>query len=246
MLKELGLPVNLEQLEKQRMLEAEYLSENLVPQVQAYVQSLVENIHRSFCLVVEYKYGSPVLVRIAQQTKTKEYASTHPQKRSTRRIANKNNAFSSAHILAKWKTMLKSMPQGELYYAMATSQSFKSVSKLLKVIQSKDMIKYTSSLFELLNLPATGKISPTDFKLMLEPEQFIQEETDEGTFNRIVLWSQSRKVDVLGDGTRVGMLEKDGVTPIVETKTTKIREGQWKLKTLCDLMVQREYFANKQ
>ena len=246
MLKELGLPINLEQLEKQRMLEAEYLSENLVPQVQAYVQSLVENIHRTFCLVIEYKYGSPVQVRIAQQTKMKENINTYSQRYTTRRTTNKGNVFSSAHILAKWKTILKSLPQGELYYKNTTSQSFNSMSKLLRVMQSKEMINYTSSLFKLLNLPTTGKISPTEFKLMLEPEQFVQETTSDGTFDRIVLWSQSQKVEILKDGTRVDMFEKDGVTPIMVTQKTKIREGQWKLKTLCDLMVQREYFANKQ
>ena len=52
-------------------MESKYLEENVVPQIQANVQSLAEQMHMSFCLVVDYKYGEPVQVRIAEKTKIK-------------------------------------------------------------------------------------------------------------------------------------------------------------------------------
>ncbi len=71
MLKELDLPISIEQLGKRKMLEIKYLKENVIPQIQSYIQSLVEHLHKSFCLVIEYEYGETVQVRLAEQTKIK-------------------------------------------------------------------------------------------------------------------------------------------------------------------------------
>ena len=106
------------------------------------------------------------------------------------------------------------------------------------------MRKYIQPLFEILKLPTTGKMSPAEFKSLLEPEQFIKETTTEGIIDRIVLWTQSQKVETRYDGTRIKVFAADGVTPIMVNKTKQIKEGQWSLKTLCDIMAQREYFAN--
>ena len=245
LLKELGLPVNLEQLQNLRKQEAKYISENVVPQTQSLIQTLVEKIHIPFSLVVEYQYGSPVQVRIVEKTGSKESAKRYSQDNAIPRTKITKNPYSSAHIQTAWKKFLKSLPNGDIMFKVTISQPYHSISKLLRVMQSKDMLRYTSSLFELLNLPATGNISPTDFKNMLEPEQFVQETTEDGTFNRIVLWTQVQKTEVLKDGTRMKSFEADGITPIMIDKAKSVKEGQWTLKTLCDLMVQKKYFAQK-
>ena len=242
MLKELGLPVSLEQLEKQRMLEAKYLSEDVIPQIQAYVQTLVENLHKSFCLVVEYQYGTPVKVRIAEKTKIEVDVKRKKTRKSIAPSKNTSNVYSSSKILEEWKKILENIPGGNAFYKGTLTDPFHSLSKLLRVMQSKGMMKYTSSLFELLKLPTTGKITPPDFVNMLEPEQFIKETTKEGSINRIVVWSQSQKTEKLMDGTRIKIFEEDGVTPIMIDKTKKILEGKWTLKVLCDLIVQKGYF----
>lgn len=243
LLKELGLPVNLEQLQNLREQEAKYLSENVVPQIQSQVQTLVEKMHIPFSLIVDFQFGKPVQVRIVGNSGNNK--TTYIGEKSETRSNHTKNPYSSTHVQNAWKKKLSSFPNGEVIFNVTIKQPHYSISKLLKVMQSKDMLRYTSSLFELLKLPTTGEISPTDFKNMLEPEQFVPETTEDGTFNRIVLWKQTQKTEVLKDGTRIKMFKADGVTPEMVDKTKKIKEGQWTLKTLCDLMVQKEYFAKK-
>ena len=36
---------------------------------------------------------------------------------------------------------------------------------------------------------------------------------------------------------------KDVVTPIMVDKTKKIKDEHWSIKVLCDIMFQKEYFA---
>ena len=224
MLEELKLPISIEQLGKRKMLETEYLKEHVIPQIQVQVQSLVEHLHKSFCLVVEYDYGYPVEVRIAEQTKIKADVTYHLQNEKATQSRIVSNAYKSDRIQRVWQEFLDSLPKGNPYYKFTISQSYSSLSKLLRVIQSKDMIKYTSSLFEALKLPTTGKMTPTAFKNMLEPEQFVQEKTK--------------------DGIRRKVFKVDGITPVMVDKAKKIKEGKWSLKLLCDLMAQKEYLAN--
>ena len=237
MLKELGLPVNTEQLQKMREQEARYLSENIVPQIKSQVQTLVEKIHIPFRLVVEYQYGTPVQVSIVEKEGSRK--SLRPRNRIV-----KSDKYSSAHFQKAWKETLIQMPKGAAMYRLLINQPYNTLSQLLKGVQSKDMIKYTSSLFKIINLPKTGKFSPRELKEMLEPEQFVQETSTEGPVNKIVLWSQTQKTEVLNDGTRSKMFEEDGVTPIMVDKTKKIKDGQWTIKVLCDLLFQKNYFAN--
>lgn len=244
MLKELGLPVNIEQLQKQRELEAQYLRENLVPQIQSQVQTLVDKIHIPFCLVIDYQYGTPVQVRIAEKTKIKADVNPSKQKKETSRSNNISNVYASSHIQAKWKDSLQRFPNGELIYKVTISQPHHSLSRLLHVMQSKEMLKYTSSLFEMIKPRELGRITPKELTDILEPEQFIKEKTREGSVKRIVLWTQVQKVETRNDGSRIKVYEEDGITPVKVDKIKKIKEGQWTLKTLCDLIAQKEYFAN--
>ena len=245
MLKELDLPISIEQLGKRKMLETEYLKENVIPQVQSYIQSLVEHLHKSFCLVVEYEYGEPAQVRLAEQTKLKGDTIQRLLKNNTPNKRVDSKKYKSERIEREWDTFLASLPTGNPFYKYTFTQGYSSLSKLLRIIQSKDMMKYSSSLLKALNLPVNGKMTPTAFVNMLEPKQFVKESTSDGTINRIVLWTQSQKVEKLFDGTRIKVFEADGVTPVMIDKTKVIKEGQWSFKLLCDLIGQKEYFANK-
>ena len=245
MLKELDLPISMEQLGQRKILETEYLRENVIPQIQSYIQSLVGNLHKSFCLVVDYEYGSPVEVRIAEKTKKIDDIIQGGRKTETTQSRVISSAYNSERVQSEWSEFLKTLPSGNPIYKFTFTQSYSSLSKLLRIMQSDEMIKYTSSLFEKLNLPTNGKLTPTGFKNMLEPEQLEKEMTKDGPFDRIVLWSQTQKVEKRWDGTRTKVFKADGITPVMVDKTKKIKEGQWSLKTLCSLMVQKEYFANK-
>jgi hypothetical protein len=243
MLKELDLPIGVEQLEKRQILEAKYLDEVLLPQIQSYIQSLVGQLHKPFTFVVDYEYGMPVHVRIAQKTKLKDDANLSKPKIGTTR-SGVGNVYSSGRILDEWKRFIESLPDKNPIYKFTFTQSYHSLSKLLRVIQSEEMMKYTSSLFKILKLPMTGKLSPTKFMEMLEPEQFVQERTKDGTISRVVLWSQTQKVENKYDGTHIKVFKEDGITPVMVDKVRKIKEGQWTLKRFCELMAQKEYFAN--
>lgn len=245
LLKELGLPVSIEQLENLRKMEKEYLNENLVPEVQSFVQSLVEKMHQSFCLVVEFQYGSPVQVRVVEQTKVKNKATKSIENRTASQSSRRLNMYSSTHIEEAWKKFLKSLPKDDAFLKFKITQPYQSISKLLRVMRSEEMLKYTSPLFEALHLPANGEIKPSELKNILAPEQFVDEETDDGMYSRIVLWSLSHEIEILGDGTRVKKFETDGITPVVVKKVKKIQDGQWSIKVLCDLMAQKEYFENE-
>lgn len=243
MLEQLDLPISMDQLGKRKILEKEYLNENVIPRVQSYIQSLVEQLHKSFCLVVEYQYGEPVQVRIAEQTKLKS-DTIQRLKKNEARVRLVNNAFKSDRVEQELDRFLKSLPKKNPYVKFAVTQSYSSLSKLLRTLQSKDLLQYISPLFKALNLPTTGTLGPTAFVKLLEPEQFVKQETRNGTIDRIVLWSQSQKVEKQWDGARIKKYETDGVTPIMVDKTKEIKEGQWSLKTLCKIMAQKEYFAN--
>lgn len=242
MLKELDLPISIEQLGKRKMLETEYLKENVIPQIQSQIQSLVEHLHKSFCFVVNYEYGAPVEVRLVENAKIKDVIKGSDKTNSTR--SRGINAYTSERIQAEWNTFIESLPAGKPYYRYTLTQSYSSLSKLLRIIQSEDMLTFTKPLLEALEMPTTGMMTPKNLVDMLEPEQFVNEKTNEGTIKKIVLWSQSQKVVSLEDGTRKKIFMSDGVTPVMIRKTKIIKEGQWSLKLLCDLMAQKEYFAN--
>ena len=245
MLKELDLPISMEQLGKRKMLETEYLKENVIPQVQSYIQSLVEHLHKSFCLVVDYECGEPVQVRLSEQTKLKGDTIQHLLKNETpsKRIVSKK--YKSERIEREWDTFLASLPTGNPFYKYTFTQGYSSLSKLLRIIQSKDMLPYSSSLLKALHLPVNGKMTPTALINVLEPEQLVEEKTKEGIKSKVALWTQSQKSENQGLGRRIKVFEADGVTPILIDKTKVIKEGQWSLKLLCDLIAQKEYFANK-
>lgn len=244
MLEELGLPVGMEKLQERKEMETRYLNENVVPEIQSKIQTLVELMHLSFCLVVDHQYGMPVQVRVAEKTKIQEDTKQGALKKVTSQRGKIANAYESPQIKAKLKEFLDSLPKGNAYYKFVITQSYRSMSQLFRTLQSAEMRKYTLPLFEILKLPTTGKMSPAAFKELLEPEQFVKETTKDGTVERIVLWTQSQKVETRYDGTRIKVFEADGVTPVMVDKTKKIKEGQWSLKILCDLMAQKEYFAN--
>ena len=244
MLKDLDLPISIEQLGKRRMLEAEYLKENVIPQIQSCIQSLVKHLHKSFCLVVEYEYGETVQVRLAEQTKIKGDTLQRLLKIDTSNKRVVSNKYKSERVDREWNNFLASLPTGNPFYKYTFTQSYKSLSKLLHIIQSKDMMKYSASLLEALNLPENGKLTPAALINLLEPEQFVQEKTKEGVISKISLWSQSQKTETLENGRREKVFEADGITPVMIDKTKIIKEGQWSLKTLCELIAQKEYFAN--
>lgn len=245
MLKELDLPISIEQLGEREALETKFLQENVIPQIEAQIQSLVEPLHKSFCLVVEYQWGEPVKVRIAKHAILKENTIHRIQRNENQRTNIISRKYKSERIEEEWDKFIKSLPKGNIYYKVAINESYHSLSKLLRVMQSDELKKYTFPLFQGLNLPTTGKITPTAFINMLDTRQFVDEKTKEGFSKRIVLWSQSQKTEVKY-GSRIKVFESDGITPIMVDKTKTIKEGQWSLKTLCDLMAQKEYFASIQ
>ena len=244
-LKELDLLISIEQLGKRKILETEYLKEIAIPQIQAYIQSLVEHLHKSFCLVVEYEYGEPAQVRLAEQTKLKGDTIQRLLKNNTpnKRVVSKK--YKSERIEREWDTFLASLPTGNPFYKYTFTQGYSSLSKLLRIVQSKDMLTYSSSLLKALNLPFNGKLTPTALINVLEPEQLVQEKTKEGVKPKVALWTQSQRTENQGQGRRIKVFEADGVTPVMIDKTKVIKEGQWSLKLLCDLIAQKEYFANK-
>ena len=136
MLKELDLPISMEQLGKRKMLETEYLNENVIPQIQNFIQSLVEHLHKSFCLVVDYEYGEPVQVRLAEQTKLKGDTIQRLLKNGTpnKRVVSKK--FKSERIQREWDTFLRSLPTGNPFFKYTFTQGYSSLSKLLRIIQS--------------------------------------------------------------------------------------------------------------
>jgi hypothetical protein len=97
-------------------------------------------------------------------------------------------------------------------------------------------------LLEDLQVPTDGKLTPKLIIDLLEPEQFISTSKTDLTQKTIGLWSQTQKVDKLEDGTRVKVFAEDGVTPIMVKKIKPIKEGQWTLKILCELIAQKRYF----
>ena len=242
MLKELDLPISIEQLGQRKILETEYLKENVIPQIQSQIQSLVENLHKSFCFVVNYEYGTPVEVRLVDKAKIKDVIPGSDKTNTARSRA--INVYTSERIQNAWNVFIESLPVDKPYYRFTLTQSYSSLSKLLRIIQSGDMLMYIKPLFEALNLPTTGMMTPKYLVDMLEPEQFVNEKTKEGTVKKIALCLQSQKVVSQGDGTRKKIFMTDGVTPVMIKKTKIIKEGQWSLKLLCDLMAQKEYLAN--
>ena len=107
------------------------------------------------------------------------------------------------------------------------------------------MMTYSSSLLKALNLPVNGQLTPTALINVLEPEPLVQEKSKDGVKSKLALWSQSQKTEKQEQGGRIKLFEADGVTPVMIDKTKVIKEGQWSLKLLCDLIAQKEYFANK-
>ena len=243
-LEELGLPISVEQLGKRKMLETKYLSEILVPQIQSHIQSLVERLHKPFCLVVDYQYGLPVEVRIAEKTNLKIEGSVDKQRIGSTRSKIHQDAFASERVQNEWKRFVDSLPTGNPFIKFTFTQSYNSLSKLLHVIQSREMMKYISPLFEALDIPTTGKVTPKQIINMLDTKQLVKETTKEGTSNRIALWTKSQKVEIQPDGTRKKVFMADGITPVFVNKAKIIKEGKWSLKTLCDLVAQKEYFSN--
>ena len=71
MMEELSLPISMQKLKERDSLESKYLEEILIPQIKDQIQSLSEQIHKPFCLVVDYQHGLPVQVKIAEKTKLK-------------------------------------------------------------------------------------------------------------------------------------------------------------------------------
>ena len=112
MLEELGLPVGMEKLQERKEMESKYLEENVVPQIQAHAQSLVEQMHLSFCLVVDYKYGESVQVRIAEKTKIKVDEKRSTVKKVTSPKGKSASIYESARIQAEWEKLLESIPKG--------------------------------------------------------------------------------------------------------------------------------------
>ena len=243
-LEELDLPISVEQIGKRKMLEAKYLGEVLVPQIQAHIQSLVERLHKPFCLVVDYQYGSPVEVRIAEKTNLKIEGTADAKKIGSTRSHVIQDAFASERVQKEWKRFVESLPTGNPLIKYTFTQSYNSLSKLLHVIQSRDMMKYISPLFEALDIPTTGKVTPKQFINLLDSNQLVKETSEDGTSDRIALWTKSQKVEILPDRTRKKVYMADGITPVFVKKAKIIKEGKWSLKTLCDLMAQKEYFSN--
>ncbi len=237
-LKELGLPISKEQIRERRILEDKYLSETLVPQIQEYIQNLVEDVHKSFSLIVDYNYGSPVKVQIVGRSSNSQTEKND----NLQKKGKTENAFNALIAKKLWNKFSASLPSGNVVLKATFSQKFISISKLLRVIQSQDLMKYTLTLFEDLQLPTNGKLSPKKFIELLEPEQFITETTSDPAQRKIVLWSETQKVDKLEDGTRVKLFEADGTTPVMLKKTKPIKEGQWTLIILCELIAQKRYF----
>ena len=245
MMEELSLPVSAQKIQERESLESKYINEILIPKIKAQIQPLTEGIHKSFCLVVDHHEGMQIQVRIAEKTKLKVDVKHRSVKKVEPQRTKYSNDCMSEEMHAEWKKYIDSLPKGNVSLHYVLTQSFFSLSKLLRVVQEKSVRKYMIPLFTILKLPAVGHISLPMLISLLQPEQFVKESTKEGNLDKIVLWSQTQKVKTTIDGKRVKEFEDDGVTPVMVDKIKKIKEGQWSVKVLCELMTQREYFANQ-
>lgn len=237
-LKELGLPISTEQLRERRLLEDKYLSETLVPQIQEYIQNLVEDVHKSFSLIVDYNYGSPVKVQIVGRSASSKTGSND----NLQKKGKAENVYNALVAKELWDKFSASLPAGNVVLKATFSQKFKSISQLIRLFRDKDLEKYTLPLLENLQLPTDGRLTPKSIVDLLEPEQFVPASKTDTTQKRIGLWSQAQKVDKLEDGTRVKVFAADGTTPVIVKKIKPIKEGQWTLKILCELIAQKRYF----
>lgn len=245
MMEELSLPISMQKLKERDSLESKYLEDILIPQIKDQIQSLSEPIHKPFCLVVDYQHGLPVQVKIAEKTKLKVDVNRGKVKKVVPQKSKVKNGYVSEPMQTEWQKYIAALPKGNnsLYYAL--NQSFLSLSKLLRVVQEKSIRKYITPLFEILKIPTSGSVSPASFKELLQPEQFVIESSKDGDTERIVLWKQKQQIKKTIDGARVKVFEEDGVTPVMIDEIKKIKEGQWSVKILCELMTQRDYFANQ-
>lgn len=240
MLKELGLPIGLEQLGRRKELETKYIKETVAPLIQSRIQAMVEQTHEPFSLLVEYKRGAPVQVTLVDG---KEITVKHNSQTVTKIQEINLDVYSSAHLQEEWESYLDNLPGGKDFYRIYKRQTFASFSKLISLLQSSETRKYTSFLLERLNLHTYEKISPADILNTLEPEQLVVEETEHGFSRQIIIWAKHPKTQTQMDGTRTKVFRSDGVTPIMIDTRRKIKEGQWSLKIICDLIAQKEYFA---
>lgn len=238
-LKQLGLPISIEQLQERKKFEVKYLSENLIPQFQAYIERFVEEMHIPFCLLVEHEYGSPVQIKAIEKKTIIE----NNKKRSP--SIKFSNAFDIDEANAIWNKFFKSVPAKNSFAKFTLSQSYSTLSKLLHVTQTKEMMRYTSLLFKELELPTNGMLSPRKLIDSLHPKQLDFVSKEDRDNKRIGLWSRKQKVETLNDGTRKKLFDNDGVTPITVDKFKFIKEGQWSLKIICELIVQKRYFEKR-
>lgn len=240
MLKELGLPIGLEQLGRRKELEIKYIKETVIPLIQSRIQAMVEQTHEPFSLLVEYKRGTPVQVTLVDG---KEIAIKRNSQTVTKKQEINLDVYSSDYLQKEWENYLNNLPGGKDFYRIYKRQTFATFSKLIGLMQSPVARKYTSFLLERLNLHTYEKISPVQILNALEPEQLVVEETENGISRQIILWSKHPKTQTLMDGTKTKVFRSDGVTPIMIDTRRKIKEGQWSLKLICDLIAQKEYFA---
>lgn len=243
MFKELGLPIGIEQLGQRKKLETKYIKETVAPLIQSRIQAMVEKIHESFSLLVEYKRGTPVQVTFVEKENAKNVAKLKSCKTSKSQVCAKDDVYSSKYLLEEWKEYLETQPGGLMFYKNYLTYSFHTLSKLSNMMLSQQMINYTSFLFERLQIPMNEKKGLLSIINILEPEQFAEMTTEGGVKKRIVLWTQTPKVKILEDGSRIKVCEPDGVTPVMVDKVKFIKEDQWSIKVICDLIAQKEYFA---
>ena len=94
-LKQLGLPISIEQLQNRKKFETKYLNENLIPQFQAYIERFVEEMHIPFSLLVEHEYGSPVQIKTIEK---KSITAKSKKRPTSMKIS---NAFNSEQAKAE-------------------------------------------------------------------------------------------------------------------------------------------------
>lgn len=110
--------------------------------------------------------------------------------------------------------------------------TFNSLSRLLRVAQTKEGMKIVAPIFGRFNLPTTGKVKPSEI-LALIPSEYMKEDK-KGNINPCYL-SKVVKKEKDKEGNLVECKDKEGNT-IYEFKLTSVKDNAWTLDKLVKVL----------
>lgn len=110
----------------------------------------------------------------------------------------------------------------------------RTLAKLLKLAQTKEMLPITSKIFKVVSLPTNGKLTQTNF-LSNYCKHFVEKKgvNCPAYVNKVTVWERDENGKVLKDknGNMITRKDKDGNT-VYSYKLTVIKDGTWTLEKL--------------